>query len=133
MDADTGNGPVDSIYRAINRIVQVPNELIEFTVQSVTEGIDAMADVTIRIKAEGNMIYTGHAANTDIFVASTKAYLQALNKQIAPSRGAPQKPSVSWNMCRNLTPAHSACPLLSEREGQARGQDRGHKCPRCWG
>ena len=87
MDADTGNGPVDSIYRAINRIVQVPNELIEFTVQSVTEGIDAMADVTIRIKAEGNMIYTGHAANTDIFVASTRAYLQALNKQIARSSG----------------------------------------------
>ena len=87
MDADTGNGPVDSIYRAINRIVQVPNDLIEFTMQSVTEGIDAMADVTIRIKDEGGMIYTGHAANTDIFVASTKAYLQALNKQIARSGG----------------------------------------------
>lgn len=86
MDADTGNGPVDAIYRAINRIVNVPNELIEYTVQSVTEGIDAMADVTIRIKADG-MIYTGHAANTDILVASTKAYLQALNKQIARVAG----------------------------------------------
>jgi len=87
LDADTGNGPVDAVYRAINRIVKVPNELIEFTVQSVTEGIDAMADVTIRIKAEGDMIYTGHAAHTDIFVASTKAYLQALNKQIARVSG----------------------------------------------
>ena len=86
MDADTGNGPVDAIYRAINRIVQVPNELIEFTVQSVTEGIDAMADVTIRIKA-GDMVYTGRAAHTDIFVASAKAYLQALNKQIARVAG----------------------------------------------
>ena len=57
LDADTGNGPVDAIYRAINRIVQVPNELIEFTVQSVTEGIDAMADVTIRIKAEGHDLH----------------------------------------------------------------------------
>ncbi len=81
MDADTGNGPVDAIYRAINRIVKVPNELIEYTVQSVTEGIDAMADVTIRLKA-GENIYTGHAAHTDIIVASAKAYLQALNKQI---------------------------------------------------
>lgn len=86
MDADTGNGPVDAIYRAINRIVNVPNDLIEYTVQSVTEGIDAMADVTIRIKAD-DMIYTGHAAHTDIFVASTKAYLQALNKQIARVAG----------------------------------------------
>jgi len=87
LDADTGNGPVDAVYRAINRIVGVPNELIEFTVQSVTEGIDAMADVTIRIKAEGEIIYTGRAAHTDIFVASTKAYLQALNKQIARMSG----------------------------------------------
>ena len=87
LDADTGNGPVDAVYRAINRIVGVPNELIEFTVQSVTEGIDAMADVTIRIKAEGEVIYTGRAAHTDIFVASTKAYLQALNKQIARMSG----------------------------------------------
>ncbi len=86
MDADTGNGPVDAVYRAINRIVQVPNQLVEYTVQSVTEGIDAMADVTIRIKAD-DMIYTGRAAHTDIFVASTKAYLQALNKQIARVAG----------------------------------------------
>ncbi|MGO8672429.1 MAG: 2-isopropylmalate synthase [Capsulimonadaceae bacterium] len=86
LDADTGNGPVDAVYRAINRIVRVPNDLIEFTVRSVTEGIDALADVTIRIKAD-DMIYTGHAANTDIFVASTRAYLQALNKQIARVSG----------------------------------------------
>ncbi|MCW3062589.1 MAG: 2-isopropylmalate synthase [Capsulimonas sp.] len=91
LDADTGNGPVDAIYRAVNRIVKVPNDLIEYTVQSVTEGIDAMADVTIRIKAEGDMIYTGHAAHTDIFVASTKAYLQALNKQIARVSGRQQE------------------------------------------
>jgi 2-isopropylmalate synthase len=90
-DADTGNGPVDAIYRAINRIVQVPNDLIEYTVQSVTEGIDAMADVTIRLKAE-DTIYTGRAAHTDIIVASAKAYLQALNKQIARVSGRPAAP-----------------------------------------
>ena len=87
IDADTGNGPVDAVYRAVNRIVQVPNDLIEYTVQSVTEGIDAMAHVTIRIKADGDMIYTGSSASTDIFVASTRAYLQALNKQIARMSG----------------------------------------------
>jgi len=87
-DAGLGNGPVDSVYRAINRIVQVPNDLIEYSVQSVTEGIDAMADVTIRLKADNN-IYTGHAAHTDIVVASAKAYIQALNKQIARTSGRP--------------------------------------------
>jgi 2-isopropylmalate synthase len=90
MDADTGNGPVDAVYRAVNRIVGVPNDLIEYTVQSVTAGIDALADVTIRIKDEGGTIYTGHGADTDIFVASTKAYLQALNKQIARAGGRAQ-------------------------------------------
>jgi len=94
MDADTGNGPVDAVYRAVNRIVGVPNELIEYTVQSVTGGIDALADVTIRIKDEGGMTYTGHGADTDIFVASTKAYLQALNKQIARAGGRAQSERV---------------------------------------
>jgi len=81
-EADTGNGPVDAIYRAINKIVKAPNDLIEYTVQSVTEGIDAMADVTIRLRAD-NQIFTGHAAHVDITTASAKAYVQALNKQLA--------------------------------------------------
>lgn len=87
-DSCHGTGPVDAVYRAINRIVDVPNELIEFSIQSVTEGIDALADVTIRIR-QGNDIYTGRGANTDIVVASGKAYIHALNKLIdraAPSR-----------------------------------------------
>ncbi|MDR3709844.1 MAG: 2-isopropylmalate synthase [Capsulimonadaceae bacterium] len=87
-DADTGNGPVDAVYRAINRIVRVPNDLIEFTVQSVTEGIDAMADVTIRLRSDSN-IYTGRSAHTDIVVASAKAYVQALNKQLDRTSGRP--------------------------------------------
>ena len=81
-DSALGTGPVDAIYKAINKIVQVPNELIEFSVQSVTEGIDALGEVTIRIKHSGGAIYSGHAANTDITLASAKAYLNALNKLI---------------------------------------------------
>jgi 2-isopropylmalate synthase len=86
MDSDTGNGPVDAIYRAINRIVRVPNELIEISLQSVTEGTDAQAEVTIRIRAEDE-IFTGHAAHTDIIVAATKAYLNALNKLLGKKPG----------------------------------------------
>ena len=81
-DSALGTGPVDAIYKAINKIVKVQNELIEFSVQSVTEGIDALGEVTIRIKHKDGAIYNGHAANTDITLASGKAYLNALNKLI---------------------------------------------------
>jgi 2-isopropylmalate synthase len=78
-DAAVGTGPVDAVYKAINRVVNVPNELIEFSVKSVTAGIDAMGEVTIRLR-HGGKIYSGHAANTDIIVASARAYLGALNR-----------------------------------------------------
>ncbi|WP_204138499.1 2-isopropylmalate synthase [Halomicronema sp. CCY15110] len=78
-DAATGTGPVDAVYRAVNRVVNIPNELIEFSVQSVTAGIDAIGEVTIRIRHE-ERVFSGHSANTDIVVASTQAYLNALNR-----------------------------------------------------
>ncbi len=79
IDSDHGTGPVDAIYRAINRIVGVENDLIEFSIQAVTQGIDALAEVTIRIR-QNNDIYTGRAAHTDICVASARAYMHALNR-----------------------------------------------------
>jgi 2-isopropylmalate synthase len=95
-DAAIGTGPVDAIYKAINRIVQVPNVLTEFVVQAVTEGIDAIGEVTIRIQPENGQGYTtnpqtgaqvvrtysGHGASTDIVVASARAYMSALNKML---------------------------------------------------
>ncbi len=71
-DAALGTGPVDAVYKAINRIVGIPNELTEFTVKSVTEGIDAIGEVLIRIESEG-VTYTGRGAATDIIVGSAKA------------------------------------------------------------
>ena len=79
MDAAIGTGPVDAVYKAINRVINVPNELIEYSVQSVTAGIDALGEVTIRLK-HGDRIFSGHAANTDIIVASALAYIHALNR-----------------------------------------------------
>jgi 2-isopropylmalate synthase len=78
-DAAIGTGPVDAVYKAINRVVNVPNQLTEFSVKSVTEGIDALGEVTIRLQYEGRT-YSGHAANTDIIVASARAYISALNR-----------------------------------------------------
>ncbi len=81
-DAALGTGPVDAVYKAINRIVGVPNELTEFSVKSVTEGIDAIGEVLIKIDSEG-VTYTGRGADTDIIVASAKAYMNALNRLLA--------------------------------------------------
>jgi 2-isopropylmalate synthase len=84
-DADLGTGPVDAVYKAINRIVKVPNKLTEFTVKSVTEGIDAIGEVLIRIESNG-IGYTGRGADTDIIVASAKAYMNALNRLLAAKK-----------------------------------------------
>lgn len=96
MDAAIGTGPVDAVYKAINRVIDLPNQLIEYTVQSVTAGIDAIGEVTIRLRHEGRL-YSGHAANTDVVVASAQAYMNALNrlytsqqqgKSLHPQRGS---------------------------------------------
>jgi 2-isopropylmalate synthase len=95
-DADHGTGPVDAIYRAINRVIGEPNELIEFSIQAVTEGIDAVGRVTIRIQADDPVsengverrVFSGHGADTDIVVASARAYMYALNRLIAARREA---------------------------------------------
>ncbi|HUW13225.1 MAG TPA: 2-isopropylmalate synthase [Anaerolineae bacterium] len=95
-DAAHGTGPVDSIYKAINRVICEPNELIEFSIQAVTEGIDAVGRVTIRIQADDPVqengverrIFSGRGSDTDIVVASAKAYMFALNRLIAARREA---------------------------------------------
>jgi 2-isopropylmalate synthase len=93
--AAMGTGPVDAAYKAIDEIVATPNTLLEFVVNAVTEGIDAMGEVTVRIQGKngGHTIdpqkeielartFGGHGADTDIIVACVKAYLSALNKML---------------------------------------------------
>jgi 2-isopropylmalate synthase len=95
-DSAHGTGPVDAIYKAINRIVQRPNELIEFAINAITEGLDAVAEVTVRIreqgvaengegpfKQRGPSIFNGYGVNTDTIVAAAEAYMGALNKMLA--------------------------------------------------
>ncbi len=110
VDSDTGTGPVDAIYRAINRVVQRPSELIEFSINAITEGLDAVAEVTVRIREQGapdaegapvdlgaststttvltgkraaQQIFSGYGVHTDTIVAAAQAYMAALNKMLA--------------------------------------------------
>jgi len=78
----TGTGPVDASYKAINSLIGVPNQLVEYAVNAITEGIDAQGEVTVRIEADGRT-FVGRGADTDIIVASAKALMNALNRALA--------------------------------------------------
>lgn len=80
VSCSVGTGPVDAVYKAVNMIVDVENDLTEFSVQSVTRGIDALGEVTIRVTNGDGEVFTGRGADSDIIVSSTKAYLHALNR-----------------------------------------------------
>ena len=90
-EAAIGTGPVDAVCQALNRLVQVPNELVEFSVKSVTEGIDAMGEVTIRLRHQG-VLYSGHSADTDIVVAAAQAFVNAINRLLAGAQHQPLHP-----------------------------------------
>jgi 2-isopropylmalate synthase len=100
VQACVGTGPVDAAFKAIDQIVGVEPTLLEFSVQSVTKGIDALGEVTVRVQSDGRSglnpqhetsgprRYLGHGASTDIVVASCNAYLAAVNKLLVAERGA---------------------------------------------
>lgn len=74
-----GAGPVDAVYTAIEQLTKVKASLVDYSIQAITGGTDALGEVRVRIK-DKNKIYVGHGADTDIIVASGKAYLAAINR-----------------------------------------------------
>ena len=86
-DASTGNGPVDAVCKAIDRVVGCHTKLVDFNVQSISEGLDAIGTVTMRIENTGRTFF-GRGASTDIIVASAKAYLSAVNRMLAADEEA---------------------------------------------
>jgi len=80
-EASSGDGPVDALYRAIDRALGIGHiELLEYGLKAVTEGKDALGEVVIKIKNGGSRVYVGRGVSTDIVEASAKAYVNALNK-----------------------------------------------------
>ena len=85
-----GAGPVDAVFCAIESLVESQAKLDLYSVNSITEGTDAQGDVTVRLEKDGAMI-NGQGADTDIVIASAKAYIDALNRVAQPeSRQHPQ-------------------------------------------
>ena len=83
----TGSGPVDAIYQTIRELNGIADELEEYSVSSVTEGLDAQGEVTIRTLIDG-ATHTGRASDQDILVASARAYINAINRHVAGATGA---------------------------------------------
>ncbi|MEW5708335.1 MAG: 2-isopropylmalate synthase [Pseudomonadota bacterium] len=83
----TGSGPVDATFKAIESIVKSGAELQLYSVNAITSGTDAQGEVTVRLQ-KGGRIVNGQGADTDIIVASAKAYIHALNRLQAPGERA---------------------------------------------
>ncbi len=75
----SGDGPVDSVYKAITELTGSKAELNKFEIKAITGGTDALGEVTIILEESGHTV-RGQGADTDIIVASAKAYINALNK-----------------------------------------------------
>jgi 2-isopropylmalate synthase len=78
-EAATGDGPVDAVYRAIERITSTPVKLINYSINAVTHGKDAMGGVTISVSRD-DKTYRGYGVATDVIEASVHALLNAINK-----------------------------------------------------
>jgi 2-isopropylmalate synthase len=76
-----GDGPVNAIYEAIDKITGLKGGLIDYTVRSITRGADAVGEVFVHVEFD-DVSYTGKAASTDIVDASARAYLNAVNKAL---------------------------------------------------
>ena len=80
QDAAIGDGPVDAIFKAVERVTGVRANLHQFVVRSVSQGKDAQGEVTLELEVESDdRSYRGRAASTDIIEASAQAYINAVN------------------------------------------------------
>jgi len=75
-----GDGPVDATYKAINKIADIPIKLGQYSLRAVTEGTEAIGEVSLKMMVNDNLTIIGRGASTDVLEASAKAYVDGLNK-----------------------------------------------------
>jgi 2-isopropylmalate synthase len=75
----SGDGPVDAVFKAIDKITGIKGELQDYRIEAVTKGKDALGEVSLKLKAKGKVV-VARAASTDIIESSVRAYINALNK-----------------------------------------------------
>jgi 2-isopropylmalate synthase len=82
-DAGTGDGPVDAALKAIDRLTKVKGKLMDYSLRSVSQGKDALGEVTVKVDFGEKELVTGKGASTDVVEASARAYVNALNRFIS--------------------------------------------------
>jgi len=93
QDAAIGDGPIDALTKAIDRITKCPGKILDYQVRSVTEGREAQGEVDVKVDFGGHVVH-GRGISTDIVEASGMAYLNAVSRRMARARnGAPGKPT----------------------------------------
>jgi 2-isopropylmalate synthase len=79
QEAGFGDGPVDATFKTIKKITRTKSNLLQFAINAITSGTEAQGEVTVKLEEKGNTVI-GQGADTDVIVASAKAYINALNK-----------------------------------------------------
>ncbi len=87
QDAACGDGPVDAALKTIDRICDLQGRLLDFALQAITSGKDALGEVSIRVDFGGHIV-NGKASSTDIVEAGAKAYVNCINRYLADQNGA---------------------------------------------
>ena len=82
QDAGIGDGPVDAALKAIDRLTKTKGSLLDYSLRAVSQGKDALGEVTVKVDFGTGQIVTGKGASTDIIEASARAYLNAVNRQL---------------------------------------------------
>jgi 2-isopropylmalate synthase len=83
QDAGTGDGPVDAALKTIDRIIGKKGKLLDYHIRAVTQGKDAIGEVSVKVDFGNKEIITGKAATTDVIEASARAYLNAVNRSLS--------------------------------------------------
>jgi 2-isopropylmalate synthase len=79
QEAGFGDGPVDATFKTIKKITHTRSKLLQFAINAITSGTEAQGEVTVRLEEKGQTVI-GQGTDTDVIVASAKAYINALNK-----------------------------------------------------
>ncbi len=91
-DAACGDGPIDAAIRTIDRITGIDGKLLDFSLQAITVGTDAMGEVSVRVQFGEGEILSGKGASTDIIEAGAKAYLSCINRLLQNRQQAAASP-----------------------------------------
>jgi 2-isopropylmalate synthase len=91
QDAGTGDGPVDASLKAIDRLTKTRGKLLEYSLRAVSQGKDALGEVSVKVDFGDGQLVPGKGASTDIIEASARAYLSAVNRFLAAGKSAKAK------------------------------------------